>query len=213
MLIASESFATSLTFDGTAFDNTGGTQLIPQTYGDRVTATTMGSFDYGAAGGFTPNVEVAYVSSESNELEYAESFFGTLTGVAFNPASPADFFAVNLQADPGFTVLLSGFDIGKFGGPDTLSSLEVIGAAGEVLFSADAPTRTFATGSSQKQTFLSLDFASPLESSELTIRVGTSNASNQWGIDNITFSQAVPEPSSLFLLSIAGLRLVHRRNR
>src|SRR5687767_8032083 len=53
----SQSRATELTFQ---IAGAGNGALIPQTYGDRVIATTMGGFTYGAGGGFTPNVVVDY---------------------------------------------------------------------------------------------------------------------------------------------------------
>ena len=49
--------AAVLTFDtGNTTDGSG----IPTTYGDNITATTIGSSSYGATGGFTPDITVSY---------------------------------------------------------------------------------------------------------------------------------------------------------
>ncbi|MEM6315095.1 MAG: PEP-CTERM sorting domain-containing protein [Planctomycetota bacterium] len=198
--------ATELTFDGTAFDNTGGTQLIPQAYGDRVTSTTVGAFEYGPEGGFTPNVEVSYSTSGGNELEYAESFFGTLVGVAFNPDPNGEFFEINFQADPGFEVALSSLNIAKFGGPNTLTDIIVTDGDDTELLRFGSVS--FATGSNERNFFLDANFDPALQAPELTVRVVTSLESIQWGVDNITFSQVViPEPSSALLLAVGGLVL------
>src|SRR5215211_6903160 len=54
LLNIQRSSATDLTFDGTSGP-------VNQSYGDRVTSTTMGAFSYGEHGeDFTPNITVQY---------------------------------------------------------------------------------------------------------------------------------------------------------
>jgi hypothetical protein len=63
-LVAWRAGATVLTFH---IAGAGQGSAIPQSYGDRVTAATMGSHSYGAAGGFTPNVVADYIGKGSQQ--------------------------------------------------------------------------------------------------------------------------------------------------
>src|SRR5262245_45132152 len=68
--------ATDLTFDGNAGP-------VDQTYGDRVTSTTMGSFGYGEHGeGFTPNVTVQYDPNAGSVYTWTSSY-GDLVKVIY----------------------------------------------------------------------------------------------------------------------------------
>ena len=57
LLTQSSLSATVLTFD---IDPISDGLDVPQTYGDNVTDSTMGSFHYGGAGELTPNITVSY---------------------------------------------------------------------------------------------------------------------------------------------------------
>src|SRR4051812_40019817 len=85
-LITAVSHATVLTFD---VAQAGDGSIMPQAYGDRVTATTMGSFSYGAAGGFTPNVVVDYVGSGGQtDLNFWSTGYNDLLNVVeYEPES------------------------------------------------------------------------------------------------------------------------------
>jgi hypothetical protein len=159
--------------------------FIPQAYGDRVTSSTMGNFGYGGGENdpFTPNVEFSYVSN----LVYLPSGAGDLLGTVFGNRN-ADGVNVALTADPGFDVLLHGFDIAPFaGGALVASAFEITDGAGNVLFSQ--PGITIVGGSSS--THSSFDFATPLRAEEIRIRaIGLESTGRAFAIDNIEFSQA-----------------------
>jgi hypothetical protein len=195
-LIAVAAQATVLTFDGLA---AGG--VVPADYGDRVTATTdsVTGWQYGLGNGFTPNVVVDY-SSQIGEFSIWGAGYGDLTNVLGHYSSGLG--EVVLTPDPGYSVVLHSFDVAPWsvGFPD--SRVQVLNAAGDVLFDSGLFQVVLGT----HNTFPS----SPIVSTSALRIVNTTNAGalgfGYLGLDNVSLSQ-VPEPSVLGLLGcgVAGI--------
>lgn len=199
--------ASVLTFDVTGISNH---QSISQNYGDNITATTMGSFSYGATEGFTPNITVAYGDSDP-ALWIAG--YGNLTNVLIEDADNTGILTVILTADPGYEVVLHEFDVAGFdtvfATAPTIDLVDVSNTSSSIFNLADALI--------SDTTSTHFDFTPTLQSSQLTITIDARNLgglNDDIAIDNIVFSQvAVPEPSSTFLLGLVSLSVALRRSR
>lgn len=201
--------ATVLTFDiGSAVSGLN----IPQAYGDRVTTAVSGSFSYGTAGGFTPNIVLDYSASSQPNLQMWVAGFSDLTNVIENETDGDNGYTIKLTADAGFLVRLDGFDLGNYGGQITVPGLRIEDGQGTVLFSRVAFTLAIST-----QPHQDYDFPGGLSASELNIFVDTTgldSASDNVGLDNIAFGQtAIPEPSAFAFGVIGFLGLGMRRSR
>jgi len=208
--------ATVLTFDA----NLGYGAAIPQDYGDRVVAATMGAYSYGNEGAWTPNVETTYATENVNTaVTYYGDSFNDLAGVANNEYADTwsdTGFSVTLTADPGYEVILYSFDVGNWDYMALSVPISVTALAGQVLYDERIylPDRT--------GPHAAIDFSGqPLVSERLTIHVDIGQlepagwypaAADSFGLDNIVFGQ-VPEPATLALLSLGGAVLAARRKR
>lgn len=206
--------ATILTFDiaRASFEST---DLVPPTYGDRVTATTMTvggfTFGYGMGDGFTPNVTVDYWTRLPNGnarnnlawwgpgLSYAD-----LVNVAYANAAKTGRNAglgtaeIWLIPDPGYRVRLNSFalaaydDFHWFTGDQPVS---VRTASGALLWDPgpvdldDTSAMAF--------------FPDAISAEPIVLSFGLN-----WnvGIDNVSFDQIpIPAPASAALLATALL--------
>ena len=198
------------------FDITGATDSssLSQAYGDRVTGISDGSFSYGSAGNFTPNIVVDYVGrSAANDLSFWTKGYSDLNNVIYYELDGALGFTIKLSADPGFLVRLDGFDFGNFGGQLLVPSLQVQDGQGNVLFS-----RTNFTLEASSASHQDYDFVSGLLASEMNIILDTTGLggnSDNIAFDNIQFGQTIPEPSSLVLgaIGILGFSLLRVRDK
>jgi hypothetical protein len=216
--------ATVLTFDiaGQALND-----AIPQAYGDRVTATTMGSFSYGAAGGFTPNVVVSYGPSDpagqsggnclfnASACVYTwDNNFADLTNVVAQAAGSGPSVGIlelMFVADPGFLVNLASLNLGGWKHGDNtypatypINSVSVYDAANLLVYSSGSQSVPVNDPGH-------LTIAPNVSGQSLRLVIDASNLSaaqaQNVGLDNVQFSQiasAVPEPAA-FLLTGAGL--------
>lgn len=203
--------ATRLTFNqvnGNVISNTDTTSS--PNYGHRVTATTMGNFSYGAEGGFTPNVTVAYRAQNPlgtfPGLSVWTSGYGDLQNTVWSGGAsnqvPNDGY-VTLTADAGFQVSLLSFRTALWStGPAQYTDISVRDGLGNVLYSTNAANPV---GGNVLHDFTS----SPLTAQQLEIKFGQG-----WWItlDDVTYSQAVPEPGTMLVLG-AGLVALARRRR
>ena len=204
--LAGEANGAVLTFDIAGignFDN------VAQNYGDRITATTIGNFSYGAAEGLTPNVEIDYGSTDPSLWTTG---YGDLTNVLFENVDNTGFLTITLMADPGFEVILHSFDVASFSSSD--DTIDLVGV-GDAPLSSSLFGETNAIISATTST--AYDFLTPLQASEVVITIDSRNigsSNDNIGIDNITFSQvAIPEPSSALLLVFGGLGIIGRRRK
>lgn len=206
-----------LTFD---LNPTNNAALIPQDYGDRVTASPdSNGYSYNIVDdnlpGGTPNVLVEYGSNNPGVAGPGvwTSGYGDLTNIYFNDADADDAVQILFSADPGFEVGLFSFEMAAFGSDDLMvAGLEVRNGEGDILWSMGATTivsgnahNTFDLGAGVFGSALILDI-------DLT---GLGFLSDNIGIDNVQFGQrggAVPEPGSATLLLLGtGLMSLRRR--
>lgn len=198
--------ATVLTFSGSAFIQQ---SPVPDAYGDRVTATTdaVNGWDYGVGNGFTPNVVLSYPVQETTPFSIWVAGFGDLS-FALGHLNMG-LGEVVLTPDPGYSVTLHSFDVAPWlEGTPVDSRVRVLDAADNVLFDSglfDAvvgQNYTFPTG--------------PITSTSALRIINTTNNGTRGfgylGLDNVSFSQAVPEPSfALVLCALGGLAISARR--
>lgn len=210
--------ATVLTFDADPYFGYGAP--IPQDYGDRVVAATMGAYSYGSEGGWTPHVETAYATENANTMvTWWGEFYNDLWAIANNEYADdrSDTgFSIVLTADPGYEVLLYGFDVGNWDYMALSVPISVTALAGQVLYDERIylPDRT--------GPHAAVDFSGqPLVSERLTIHVDIGQledafwypaAADSFGLDNITFGQ-VPEPATVALLGLGAAGFALRRRR
>jgi len=213
LFAATTASATVLTFD--LHPPNANYDIIPGTYGDRVTSDSDGDGFYGLDYGFTPNVEVNYRTlGYSDDLSFWMFDYGTLENVAY-PTEDGLIAELELIADPGYQVNLKGFDMAGYNEGTMFNDIfQVEGAESGILFDGSyLPI----PGNLQPPSYFPSDY---LESS-IIIRWGMN-----WniGIDNIAFGQqriedppppppGVPEPSTFLLLGagLFGLAAIGRK--
>jgi hypothetical protein len=209
LLATAEVRASVLTFDLSGLSNG---QSIDQTYGDNITAPTIGGFSYGSAQGFTPNISVAYGPNDARL--WADSF-GDVTNVLIS-AGDNTLLTLTFTAAAGLGVRLHSFDLvgwtPGFASDPTINSITVFDGNDNLLFSQTGPSISI----SSHTTFA---FGAPLVAEELRVQIDALNIdSDDIGIDNVIFSETVPEPGFVLSLAngvaaLAGLTLRHRTQR
>lgn len=207
-LVGGFASATVLTFDLV----TGGVINVSDlpTYGDRVTATTMGSYTYGSTFGFTPNVVVDYTARGTG---VSMGTWGTGYGDLVNNiwgsggSSGENVGIVTLTADPGWFVTLRDLDVARWstGAGIPPNFLRIYDSGNNLMF--EHTTEFFGTGTGGHNDF---SWANGLTSSVITIEF-----SQGWwtGVDNIGFGQTnvIPEPATFAVLGLGTLALRRRR--
>lgn len=200
-----------------------GSSLEPD-YGDRVSgllqAVPGGQFTYGDGGeGFTPNVMVDITSGASMALWQLD--YGDLVNVAFG-LQGATRLQVDLRADPGFEVVLHGFDLAGWPNADyTIGALRVLDGTSPLFTTGSVLVEGNATGPRHT----AVTFAQALHGNSLRIEIDIGNLpagqQDNIGIDNIRFGQTppgvvpVPEPpgAAMLALGLAAIGWLARRRR
>ena len=160
-------------------------QRTDQAYGDRVVATAQDGFLYGADGGFTPNVMVAYGRLPGAFPSQWTFGYGDLQGILFDDEDSFGHLEIELAADAGWWVTLAHFDMAAYRPVAPINDVRVVNGAGDELFRQDGVAVPDVG-------HISFDFDPPLQGRWLTISFDASNLggwSDDIGIDNVTFSQ------------------------
>lgn len=205
LLASSQASATVLTFDIVGASDF---SIIPQAYGDNVTATTMGDFSYGSAGGFTPNVAVSYATDLGGDLGFWTTGYNDLVNVVENEVDGQNGYQLDFTAEAGFNAVLNSLNLGNFGNAITIPGMSVTDGNGSVLFSST----NFALPASSAPSSLFFDFGG-LTAQTLILHVDTTGLggnSDNVGLDNIQFSQisVVPVPAAAWLFGSGLLGLI-----
>jgi hypothetical protein len=217
-MLASSAQGTVLTFDVDVTRPAAELAFDPS-YGDRVTALQQGVAAYGVGSeGFTPNVTVSYTDGQdrSNYVRATHNY-GDLVNVIYNN-SRISRAQVQFDADPGYAIVLYGFDLG--GWPNTdyiIPSLSVTSDMGTLF----AQSQVLVRGASGTPRHTSFDFVNGLWGGEtLTISLefgGQAGFGSGVGFDNVRFGQiplappppvgGVPEPATwaMLILGFAGV--------
>lgn len=229
-----------LTFDQTRATAAGpvvptfGGASVPEGYGDRITgaevAVAGGVFTYGEAGeGFTPNVVADFFSGGATPAGPAVSLwddgYGDLVNVLFGN-NFSQMLNMTLTADPGFEVLLYGFDLA--GWPQTDYVVEAVRVFGDTVLLFEQ-TSVLVEGDVTGPRHTPFSFAVPLTAGMLSIEIAYGNLPGSQhdniGIDNIRFGQTpppstgngpptgVPEPGVLALVAVGAVAQWCRRRR
>lgn len=196
------------------FDDLTERQFVPDNYGDRVSSATTNGYNYGEGFGFTPNVIVEF------DPDGSAAQYNTWTGYAgLDRALGHNNFDVpgeiRLLPDPGFNVVLHGFDIGVWQRDFPGSRIRVFSFddATTALFDTGVTTLLLRpTGPSGPIDNYSFTFAPGLVSSA-GLRIVIQDLGDL-AIDNLSFSQtAVPVPAALplFACALGGLVVTRRR--
>ncbi len=191
--LASDASATRLLFQPASgsFPDFG---LLPQGYGSRVTSAVQDGFLYAPDGGTTPNVVTVFGPPAGMvELYSWSADFGDLQNVVI--AREPVPFEMRLVADSGYVVRLDSFDMAGWPHLDfpAISSVSVENGYGDVLWSqtcvpihgaVSGPQHTHFSFSGVAARALRIKFDATRDCQGLAV------ASDDVGIDNITFGQS-----------------------
>jgi hypothetical protein len=173
-------------------------------YGDNVSAASQNGFVYGdTVANPTPNVVLTYEQSGNGSSLWLDS--GVLTdGTVVS--------ALILTGDAGYTVTLHSFDVVALTAAPTNYSYIKVFLDGSATPSYTLPNY-FINGSNtlnEGDEWTAGLLAGNVVRIEWLFAGSFGQAFNH-GLDNINFTQAVPEPASLGLLAVSGLVLATRR--
>lgn len=199
LLLAASAQATELRF--TDYELLGG----KAGYGDNVSVFNS---SYGAAGGATPNVVLDFLHlTAATPHTVFSSGYGSLQH-ALGHGMYGVRSEVRFTADPGFDIVLTGFDLAGWRSSTYPNSrIWVTNSANEVLF--DTGVFTWAGGATTHY------LPAPVRATgSLTLHI---NDLGDLGLDNVVFSQVstVPEPAG-WVLALGGLAAIgawHRRRQ
>ena len=152
-------------------------------------------FSYGATGDFTPNVTVAYTGLDifnDINLKWRSSGFSNFGNCVSYIAGTDSNWGVQFQADAGFKVTLTSFDLGKSGTSAVMSGILIQNAAGTTLWDsgnvtlngAGVPGQSFVLPAGITDTRLTIVVRARVVSPD-PAPAGT----NGTALDNIVFSQ------------------------
>ncbi|MCA9303039.1 MAG: hypothetical protein KC996_02845 [Phycisphaerales bacterium] len=190
-------------------DGLGNFDPIPQDYGDRVTATTIGIYHYGiGTEGPTPNIIATYPTAGGVDPSHWGTGYGDLRDVYFDDADGVGHGEVILSADYGYEVVLYSFEMAAyssvFSSDPTIDAVRVMGCSPGALFE-----QTNAVIS--ETTHTTFDFtSSPLQDREIRIQFESGNLaglSDDIALDTIRFGQVEVAADEMTCPSDIAVRL------
>jgi hypothetical protein len=200
LAIATSANATVLTFEGL------GTGAIPSGFGDNIAAAETG---ISVSNGTTENIDLTWTGQWSiyNDSEWTAAYLQNY--------DVGQQYDLQFTPDTGFGVVVDSFvfdDYSNYGNPTNKFNwfLYEDSAAGAVIGSG---TETTADGEKLTvNTGMATAYAGTVL---LRIEEHSDNVGGNYdqAIDSISFTQTVPEPSSVALLGLGGLALILRRRK
>ena len=163
--------------------------------------------DQAGYGDNAPNT--SHVIVDFDGLQLWDTGFGNLNNVAYvdsgagSSRPPFGVGIVTLTADPGFLVRLDSVDLAGFGGTRDFDSITVTG--GDMPFSQNSVP---APGAGHN----TVNFGG-VTGQQLVLTFNDADSGELAGIDNLTFTQIIPEPASagLLLAGFAAALTGHRQ--
>jgi hypothetical protein len=170
------------------FDIVGTSSVVPQDYGDFVTAASQANYSYGGTAPYTPDVSVSYAAT-TGQFYVWPTGYGDLVNATFS-GSGLPTATITLAATNGAGVSLTGFDLGGWTGvtPQTVPAVNVRDGAGALVFQ-----QTNVIVPNAPSSHLHVGFSPPLQGLTLTIElVVPPSGLNFVAIDNVTFGEFSP---------------------
>ncbi len=165
------------------------------------------------AEGDTPNIETLWSGAGTG---FWDTGYGDLSGIVYySDAAGGGAWPVGFQPQAGFGVVIESFDVAYYGSDVHADiMIETYLAGTNTLVSTDTiATGVTISGATATHTNIPVNFTGTDATMEYWIAVMMSDGTaSSLGFDNIHFSQ-VPEPTTMALLALGGLRLIRRRRR
>jgi hypothetical protein len=184
-------------------------------------------FHYSPLGGQTPNIVVDYngVNGSGNSgfppYDGGEYFFQHSGMNGGSPVARAYYNSndlkryITITADSGYAVILNSFQLATFD-TESFRYLRVVGIADDnsesTIWSVGDPITGNVTVNNP--TYNSADFGTSIfHAFAIDFQPSSSLIHIYYGLDNIEFTQFVPEPASLATVALASVGLLARRSR
>ena len=206
LLLAAPAEATILTFE---INNEGNDIPMPPSYGDNVSISPDGNFNYLEGNGWTPNIVLGYSAVKGQIRYYSDGEWDHVAYLAGNPGESNPYtFLFTFTPDAGY-----GVDINSF----TLDPYE--SASNDVAWTVYAGSvggSVLASGSESFSDDLGVAVTMSPHFGTVVLEIDNISGDREsLALDNLNFVQVVPEPTTapLLLLAAAGGALLSRRRR
>lgn len=207
--LAGTANAATIAFTGGGSNNVD----IGATYGTDI-ATNTAEFVTTDGSGTTENIALTWLQDSNAIWEFHNGWGGSLDGTAAQmdiDGSQTLNPSIDFTPDAGFQVVLNSVDIGMYTSVSTIgSTITWTVNVNRVSDNVQVFTHTTAALGVNAAETVNIGYTGDAGVAyRLTFEGGV--GSFEGAIDNLSFSQAVPEPGSLALLGLGGLLIARRR--